>query len=122
MFGTANQLLAVVALSVGTTRLINLGLVRYAWTTLAPLVFVAVTTLWACVLNITGNFWPLTQCPATEAQGWINTLLTIVIMACALIVLEESVRRWWKIVVLKKKIEPWMDVEKPIESHTFRCC
>ena len=35
MFGIANQLLAAVALAIGTTILINLGRARYAWVTLA---------------------------------------------------------------------------------------
>ena len=36
MFGIANQLLASVALAVGTTVIINAGRARYAWVTLAP--------------------------------------------------------------------------------------
>jgi carbon starvation protein len=36
MFGIANQLLAAVALAVGTTIIINTGRVRYAWVTLVP--------------------------------------------------------------------------------------
>ena len=39
MFGIANQLLASVALAVGTTIIINTGKVRYAWVTLVPLSF-----------------------------------------------------------------------------------
>ena len=34
MFGVANQLLAVVALAVATTMIINAGRARYAWVTL----------------------------------------------------------------------------------------
>jgi len=45
MFGVANQLLACVALCVATTILINSGKGRYAWTTLAPLGFISITTL-----------------------------------------------------------------------------
>ena len=40
MFGIANQLLASVALCVGTTVIINAGRARYAWVTLVPLAFV----------------------------------------------------------------------------------
>ena len=39
MFGIANQLLAAVALAVGTTILINIGKQRYAWVTIVPLSF-----------------------------------------------------------------------------------
>ena len=40
MFGIANQLLASVALAVGTTIIVNSGKARYAWVTLVPLAFV----------------------------------------------------------------------------------
>src|SRR5216110_3162766 len=39
MFGIANQLLAAVALCVGTSVIINAGRVRYAWCTMFPLGF-----------------------------------------------------------------------------------
>src|SRR5260370_40415808 len=45
MFGIANQLLAAVALAVGTTIIINSGRAKYAWGTFAPLCFVARTSL-----------------------------------------------------------------------------
>ena len=44
MFGVANQLLAVIALAVVTTILVNSGRGRYAWATLLPMAFVATTT------------------------------------------------------------------------------
>src|SRR5205823_8959655 len=45
MFGIANQLLAAVALCVGTSVILNAGRAKYAWTTMFPLAFVASTTL-----------------------------------------------------------------------------
>jgi hypothetical protein len=81
MFGTANQLLAAVALAVATSAIINAGKERYAWVTLLPMLFVAATTLSACWLNITDNFWPMTANPQTAVQGYINSVLTAVIMA-----------------------------------------
>ena len=49
MFGVANQLLAAVALAVGTTILIKLGKARYAPITLVPMLFMFATTLTASV-------------------------------------------------------------------------
>jgi carbon starvation protein len=94
MFGIANQLLAAVALCVATTVIINSGRARYSWTTIVPLAFVATTTLVAGWMSITDNFWPLAQRPETAAQGYINTALTAVLMAAAVVIIFDSVRRW----------------------------
>jgi carbon starvation protein len=95
MFGIANQLLAAVALCVGTTMIINSGRGRYAWVTIAPLSFVATTTLVAGWQSITDIFWPLTQRPESALQGYTNTFLTITIMTAAVVILADSIRRWF---------------------------
>src|SRR4029079_1843588 len=84
MFGVANQLLASVALAVGTTIIINQGKARYAWVTLLPLSFVSVTTMSAGVLSVRDIFWPLAigPNPATHFQGYIDTALTVIMMVC----------------------------------------
>jgi carbon starvation protein len=94
MFGTANQLLAAIALSVGTSYIINRGKARYAWVTIVPLSFVGVTTLSAGALNIITLFYPMVLVPKTEIQGIINLLLTVVIMASVIIVIADAVPRW----------------------------
>ena len=94
MFGTANQLLASIALCVGTTVILNAGRGRYAWITLLPLSFVATTTLTAGWRNIWDNFLPLAQRGGQPFQGYLNAAMTAVIMACVLTVLADSLRRW----------------------------
>jgi carbon starvation protein len=94
MFGIANQLLAAIALCVGTTVIINSGRARYAWVTITPLVFVATTTLIAGWRSIFDNFLKDTLNPETAFRGYLNTSLTVVMMTCVLIVLIDSVLRW----------------------------
>jgi carbon starvation protein len=102
MFGTANQLLAGVALAVATSAIINAGKVKYAWITLLPMLFVSTTTLIAGWENIFNNFLPLTANPKTELQGYINTTLTAIMMVCAVIVLLEAFRKWYKVLMKKE--------------------
>src|SRR6185436_1214155 len=69
MFGIANQLLASVALCVGTAVILNAGRARYAWVTLVPLAFVSTTTLYAAWRSIWDNFLPLLKVPGKEFTG-----------------------------------------------------
>ena len=99
MFGIANQLLAAVALAVGTTILINLGRARYAWVTLAPMTFLSVTTLSAGFLSVRDNFWPMATGPneALRFQGMVNSTLTVTMMVLVIIILGAAVRKWLEV-------------------------
>lgn len=99
MFGTANQLLAGVALAVASSAIINAGKVRYVWVTVVPMLFVSTTTLVAGWLNIVDNFLPLTANPETAAQGYVNSTLTVIMMICAVVILVESFRRWYRVLI-----------------------
>jgi carbon starvation protein len=96
MFGIANQLLACVALTAGTTVIINIGKARYAWVTGGPLAFVAVNTLYAGFLSVRDNFWPMTRDPngTVSLTGWIQTSCTLVMMACVFVIIGTALSRW----------------------------
>jgi carbon starvation protein len=88
MFGIANQLLAVLALCLITTLLINTGRARYAWVTLLPMVFVTATTMSAGVLMVQrfiamGNL-----------TGVLNLSLTVFVMASVAFILLWALNRW----------------------------
>ena len=109
MFGISNQLLASVALAVGTTILINMGRTRYAWVTFAPLCFLSVTTLTAGYLSVVNNYLPMATGPnpALQTQGYVDAICTIVMMVLCVIILTSAVRRW--ILVLTGRV-PQMDL------------
>ena len=96
MFGIANQLLACVALAVATTIIINMGKARYMWVTVLPLVFMIANTLTAGYLSVRDNFWPMAvgTNPAQHVQGYVNTICTLIMMGCVVIILASAVRRW----------------------------
>jgi carbon starvation protein len=96
MFGIANQLLAAVALTVGTTIIINIGRASYVWVTFLPLCFVATTTLTAGFQSVRDSFWPMAvgPDPALRVQGWVNSSCTVIMMVCVVIILAAAVRRW----------------------------
>jgi carbon starvation protein len=94
MFGTANQLLACIALTIGTSFIINRGRARYAWVTIGPMVFVGVTTLTAGFLNIKNIYLPLMRVPATNIPGLINLVLTVCIIVSVIIIVSNAVPKW----------------------------
>lgn len=104
MFGTANQLLATVALAIGTSFIINRGLARYSWMTIIPMLFVGVTTLTAGYLNMKNIYYPQIHDPARHIQGIINFSLTAVIIICVLIVFADAIPKWLAVIAGKKKV------------------
>ena len=96
MFGTANQLLATIALAVGTSFLINSGKKKYIWMTVIPMAFLGTTTLTACWLNIKNIYFPQIMVDGTFVKGAINLTLTAVIMVCAIVILANAIPRWVK--------------------------
>jgi carbon starvation protein len=93
MFGVANQLLAVIALAVVTTGLVNAGRGRYAAVTLLPMLFVATTTSTTGYYEITGKFWSMIKA-GEVVRGWLNIGLTLMLLVCVAVILASAVLRW----------------------------
>jgi len=97
MFGTANQLLATVALAIGTSFVINRGRVKYAWVTIIPMLFVGITTLTAALLNIKNIYIPQCRVPETLIPGIINLVLTVSIIIAVLVILSNAIPQWIRV-------------------------
>ena len=94
MFGSANQLLATIALTIATSYIINHGKANYAWVTLAPLAFVGVTTFASGIMNITGIYIPQLYTEKYVIQGSVNLTLTLVIMLSVVVIFKDALPTW----------------------------
>jgi carbon starvation protein len=88
MFGIANQLLAVMALALVTTWLVNHGRGRFAAVTVLPMLFVTSTTLTAGVKVV------LIESGKGTTAGTLNAGLTVFVTTCVLALLFWSAARW----------------------------
>lgn len=96
MFGAANQLLASIALAVGTSYIINRGKIKYAWITIVPFIFIGFTTVYAGVMNIFNIYLPQLSDSKTLVQGIINLVLSLTILTCAAVVFYNSIPDWFR--------------------------
>src|SRR5205814_7770753 len=93
MFGIANQLLAVLALALVTTLLVNTGRGRYAPVTLLPMLFVTATTLTAAS-QMVGSRFPAMIAEGRVWTGRLNIALTVFVVVCVGTLLLMAVSRW----------------------------
>jgi carbon starvation protein len=136
LFGIANQLLAAVALTVGTTILIKMGKLRYAWVTALPLAWDAAVTLTASWQKIfspdpllgffaqrsaaieaarNNELFGNAETQADVQQIIVNTtvdgILSILFAAMIIIVILDAARVWFGLIRGTKEPElseaPW---------------
>ncbi|HVU87485.1 MAG TPA: carbon starvation protein A [Pirellulales bacterium] len=103
MFGIANQMLAVIALTIVTTVMFNAGRGRYAPLTILPMLFVLASTLTAGYQMIDGPFVKMIQDGMAKSstrllvQGTLNIFFTVFMIAAVLIILIDAVLRWRRV-------------------------
>ncbi|MDA8211647.1 MAG: carbon starvation protein A [Clostridia bacterium] len=87
VFGVSNQLLAMLALAIGTTLILKKSAKRiYALTTFLPMCFMVTSTMSAGYLSLMNNYLP---------KGlWVPAVLIIIMMALAVIIIADSLTKW----------------------------
>jgi hypothetical protein len=58
--------------------------------------FLATTTLSAGFLSVKNNFWPMAvgSNEALRMQGYLNSIVTSIMMVLVIIILSTAIRRW----------------------------
>lgn len=100
MFGIANQMLAVIALTIVTVCILNEGKGRYAWVTVLPMAVVMTTTFSAAVIKLGGlhNTWAAQTAKAVpDSKMLFNTglqaALILLIVGLTVIIQLTAVAR-----------------------------
>jgi len=139
LFGIANQLLATVALCVGTTVIIKTGKQRYAWVTLLPLAWLAIVTMTAAYTKIfssdprLGFLAHASLFSQQVAQGvtpkgvksvadasriiWndrVDAAVAAFFALSVLVILADSAKEWWSVV---RGTKPAVSSEVPFEGR-----
>jgi carbon starvation protein len=140
LFGISNQLLAAVALCVGTTIIIKMGKARYAWVTLLPLAWLAVVTLtagWQKIFSADPKLGFLAHAGVVSAQlgsgalpagiqtvtdgrriiinDYIDAAVAIFFLASVIVILIASAHEWLTVLSGRK---PAKSTEIPFTRAT----
>jgi len=138
LFGISNQLLATVALCVGTTVIIKMGKARYAYVTLLPLAWLAIVTMsagWVKLFSpdpklgflshaklidgqIASNALPAAIKTIADARrviynDYLDAAVAAFFMISVVVILADSVREWWAVVGGRK---PVVSSEVPFDA------
>jgi carbon starvation protein len=106
MFGVSNQLLAAIALGVGTTLIIKAGKTRYILVTLIPMMFMFITTLTAS-WQLMMMFMRKASQAATPAEALnlhIDTGLLALMAVLAIVAIADMVYKWYGYLSKTRKI------------------
>jgi carbon starvation protein len=125
IFGVANQLLAVIALSLGVTVLIKMGRTSYVWVALLPLGWLLTVTMTAGWMKIfsadprlgflsaaadfqakigsgTGSAEQINAWQQQILNNQINAVVTGAFLLLVLAIVAACGREWWQLLAAKK--------------------
>ena len=102
IFGVANQLLAVIALALGTTVLIKMGRARHLWVTLAPLAWLLAVTMtagWMKIFSADPRLGFLSAAAAASSphqalNARVDAAVTAVFLILTVVVVLANARVW----------------------------
>ncbi|MFN2565362.1 MAG: carbon starvation CstA family protein [Gemmatimonadaceae bacterium] len=139
LFGISNQLLAAVALCVGTTVIVKMGKARYAWMTMLPLTWLVVVTMtagWAKLFSpdpklgfiaharflreaAESGRLPAGVRSATDAarmafNDYLDAGVAAFFMVAVIVILADSIREWTSVLRGRK---PARSTEVPFEAR-----
>jgi carbon starvation protein len=146
LFGIANQLLAAVALTVGTTILIKMGKLKYAWITALPLAWDAAVTLtasWQKIFSsdpalgffaqraaaieaanngeLYGNAENAADVQQIITNSTVDGILAILFATMIIIVIADAARVWFGLIFRGKEPEmseaPWQESRLDSEGN-----
>jgi carbon starvation protein len=141
LFGISNQLLAAVALCVGTTVILRRAHARYALVTLAPLAFITMVTMtagWQKIMSPDRKLGFIAHARSLEAaraagtlppgvksaadlgrmifNDYLDAAVAAFFLAAVLVVIAASAREWWAILQRRSTIH---STEVPATAHSF---
>ena len=139
LFGIANQLLATIALCVGTTVIIKMGKAKYAWMTILPMTWLVIVTMtagwlklfdpnpklgflaharWVAEKLAAGELPPGVADAAGAARLIFNDRLDAAVaaffMISVIVILADSIRERWAVLSGRK---PMVSSEEPYTAR-----
>ncbi|HEY1792705.1 MAG TPA: carbon starvation CstA family protein [Opitutaceae bacterium] len=124
IFGVANQLLAVLALALGTTVLIKMGKARHLWVTLLPLCWLLCVTMSAGWMKIFSadprlGFLSAAASAATPRQAFnarVDAGVTAAFLVLVAVIVAANARVWWLLLAGRRapdlREEPFVEARR----------